>query len=150
MKRLYSLLLAVKVLMAVQTRLSLIKYLFYQPADYCAQVFSDNFVSHHWTNYRGFLLFLSRNFKIVSSSTTSVSYNCRLVFFLLLQPFKPSRCIKASFYIPEIFSLQLRVLERKFSLNWPTYTWRFSSIFEPHPIIFIHYKLRIATAIRDL
>ena len=46
--------------------------------------------------------------------------------------------------------LKQRVLERKFPWNWFTNTWQFSLIFKPHQIIFIHYKLRIATAIRGL
>ena len=72
-------------------------------------------------------------------------------------PFKPSRCIKESFYISEnipIMSLQLGVLERKgFRTKMILvyqYTWRFFLILKPHQIIFIHYKSRIATAIRGL
>ena len=49
-----------------------------------------------------------------------------------------------------LISLQLGVLERKFPWNWFTNTWQFSSIFKPHQIIFIHYKSRIAIAIRGL
>ena len=68
------------------------------------------------------------------------------------QPFKSSRCIKASFYIPEN------------TLNFPTTEgfrtkipmklfYQYMAIlfkFKPHHIIFIHYKSRIATAIRGL
>ena len=50
----------------------------------------------------------------------------------------------------DLISLQPRVWERKFPWNWFTNTWQFSLIFKPHPIIFIHYKSRIATAIRGL
>ena len=49
-----------------------------------------------------------------------------------------------------LISLQLGVLERKFPCNWFTNTWQFSLIFKPHQIIFIHYKSRIAAAIRGL
>ena len=45
---------------------------------------------------------------------------------------------------------QIMALEWKFPWNWFTNTWQFSSIFKPHQIIFIHYKSRIATAIRGL
>ena len=62
------------------------------------------------------------------------------------QPFKPSRCIKASLYIPEN------------RLNFPTIkgfrtkipmqlVYQYMVIFfnyKPHQIIFIHYKLRMA------
>ena len=65
---------------------------------------------------------------------------------------KPSRCIKASFYIPEN------------RLNFPTtggfkmkismkLVYQYMAIFinfHPLQIIFIHYKSRIATAIRGL
>ena len=45
-----------------------------------------------------------------------------------------------------------KVLEQKFPSNWFTNTWQFSLIFKlpVHQIIFIHYKSRIATAIRGL
>ena len=46
--------------------------------------------------------------------------------------------------------LQIRALEWKFPWNWLSNTWQFSSIFKPHQIIFMHYKTRIATAIRGL
>ena len=47
-----------------------------------------------------------------------------------------------------IIYLQLRVLEWKFPKDWITNTWQFSLIFHPLQVIFIHYKSRIATAIR--
>ena len=52
--------------------------------------------------------------------------------------FVPSRCIKASFYIPEnrLIFLQQTVLEQP--------------IFKLHQIISIHYKSRIAIASRGL
>ena len=46
--------------------------------------------------------------------------------------------------------LQRRALEWKSPCNWLINTWQFWSIFKPHQIIFIHYKSRIATAIRGL
>ena len=46
--------------------------------------------------------------------------------------------------------LQLGVLERKFPSNWFTNSWQFYLFFQPHQVIFIHYKTRIATAIRGL
>ena len=46
--------------------------------------------------------------------------------------------------------LQPRALECIFPWNWFTNTWKFSLIFHPLQIIFIHYKSRIATAIRGL
>ena len=68
------------------------------------------------------------------------------------KPFKPSRCIKASFYIPEnrpYFSTTggFRI---KISMKLVYNTWQFSWIFHLLQIIFIHYKSRIATAIRGL
>ena len=50
----------------------------------------------------------------------------------------------------EIIFLQPRVLKRKFPWNWFTDTWQFSLLFEQHQVIFIHYKSRIAAAIRGL
>ena len=50
----------------------------------------------------------------------------------------------------DLIFLQLRVLERKFPWNRFTNTWAFSLIFKLHQIIFIHYKSKIATAIRGL
>ena len=53
------------------------------------------------------------------------------------QPFKPSRCIKASFYIPEnLIFLQLGVLEWIFPWNW----------FRVEALHFTHLKLCLATA----
>ena len=46
--------------------------------------------------------------------------------------------------------LKQMALERKFPWNWFTNTCQFSLLFHPHQIIFIHYKSRIATAIRGL
>ena len=50
----------------------------------------------------------------------------------------------------DLIFLQPRVLVRKFPWNWLTNrpTWQFFLILKPHQIIFIHYKSRIATAIR--
>ena len=70
----------------------------------------------------------------------------------VFQVFKPSRCIDASFYIPEnrLISQQLGVLEWKFPRIWFTNTWQLSLIFHSLQVIFIHYKSRIAAAIRGL
>ena len=46
----------------------------------------------------------------------------------------------------KFISQQLRVLEGKIPMN----TWQFSLMFPPHQVIFVHYKSRIATAIRGL
>ena len=66
------------------------------------------------------------------------------------KPFKPSRCIKASFYItvyrPNFPTT--RGLWWKFPRNCFTNKWQFSLIFHALQVIFIHYKSRIATAIR--
>ena len=53
---------------------------------------------------------------------------------LILLTLKPSRCIKASFYIPENklnFPIT-KVLEWKFPWNRFTNTWQFSVFFKPH------------------
>ena len=50
----------------------------------------------------------------------------------------------------DLIFLHPRVLEWEFQRNWFTNTWQFSLIFKPHQTIFIHYKSRIATAIRGL
>ena len=64
----------------------------------------------------------------------------------------PPRCIKASFYIPENrfnFPATKEFQKKKF-LETVANTWQFSSIFYSLQVIFIHYKSRIATAIRGL
>ena len=50
----------------------------------------------------------------------------------------------------DLIFLQPRVLEWKFPWNWFPNTWQFSLIFKPFQVFFIHYKSRIATAIRGL
>ena len=50
----------------------------------------------------------------------------------------------------DLIFLQQRVLEWIFPLNWFTNTWQFFLISYPSQIIFIHYKLGIAAAIRGL
>ena len=71
---------------------------------------------------------------------------------MLVLPLKPSRCIKASFYIPEnILSFPTtKVLERKFPWNWLINTWRFSLIFKPHQVFFIHYQSRLVVDERTM
>ena len=50
----------------------------------------------------------------------------------------------------DLIVLQLTVLEGKFPWNSFINTWQFSLFFYPLQLIFINYKLRIATAIRSL
>ena len=69
-----------------------------------------------------------------------------------LNPLSPHDALKhhiTSLKTDSIF-LQLGVLERKFPWNWFTNTQQISSIFKPHQVILIHYKSKIATAIRGL
>ena len=75
-----------------------------------------------------------------------------LLLYKWVQPFKPSRCIKASFYIPEnrLNFPSTRVLDWIFPWNWFTIAWQFSLIFHSRQVILIHYKSRIATAIHGL
>ena len=70
----------------------------------------------------------------------------------LFNPLNPHNALKHLFTSlkTDLIFLQLRVLELIFPCNWFTNTLQFSFIFHPHQIIFIHYKLRIATAIRGL
>ena len=70
-------------------------------------------------------------------------------------PFSPQNALKHNFTSlkTDLIFLQRRVLEPKFPGNWFTNTWYFSWIFKPHQvffIMFIHYKSRIAAAIRGL
>ena len=67
-------------------------------------------------------------------------------------PLSPHDAIKHHFTSLKTYLifLKLRVLDRKFPLNLFNTTWSFSLIFEPHQVIFIHYKSRIAAAIRGL
>ena len=69
-----------------------------------------------------------------------------------LNPLSPHDALKHHFTSLKTYLifLQPRVLERKFPWDWSTNTWQFSLIFKPHQVIFIHYKSRIATAIRGL
>ena len=72
--------------------------------------------------------------------------------YVVINNFKPPRCIKASFYIPENrFNFPTtKGFEMYISIKLVCNAWQFTFIFKPHQIIFIHYKSRIATAIRDL
>ena len=66
---------------------------------------------------------------------------------------QPSRCIKASFYIPENrpnFPTTKEFFNENFHETVFSNMWQFSLIFRPPWVIFIHYKSRIATAIRGL
>ena len=69
-----------------------------------------------------------------------------------VNPLSPHDAIKHHFKSPktDLIVPQLRVLERKFPRNWFTNTWQFSLLFHPSQLIFIRYKSRIATEIRDL
>ena len=68
------------------------------------------------------------------------SWQC---MFKKFNPLSPHDALKHHFTSlkTDLIFLQQRVLERKFPWNL---------IFKPHQIIFIHYKSRIATAIRGL
>ena len=69
-----------------------------------------------------------------------------------VNPLSPHDALKHHFTSlkTELIFLQLGVLERKFAWKWFTNTMQFFYIFKPHQIIFIHYKSRIAAAIRGL
>ena len=70
----------------------------------------------------------------------------------LIIPLSPRDALKHHFTSlkTNLIFQQLRVLEQKFPWNWFTNIWQSYFIFKPHQIIFIHYKSRIATAIRGL
>ena len=74
------------------------------------------------------------------------SYKC---CFNLLSPHDALRHHFTSLKTDWIF-LQPRLLKWKFPWNRFANTWNFFKFFKPHQVIFIHYKLRIATAIRGL
>ena len=80
--------------------------------------------------------------------------NVRVGLFppLTFNPLSPHDALKHHFtYLKtDLIFIQPKVLERIFPWNWFTITWSFSLIFQPHKIIFIHYKSRFATAIRVL
>ena len=65
-------------------------------------------------------------------------------------PLSPNDALKHHFTSlkTDLIVQSLRFLERKFPWNWFTKTWQFSVIFKSYQIIFMHYKSRIATAIR--
>ena len=69
-----------------------------------------------------------------------------------LNPLSPHDALKHHFTSlkTDLIFLQQSFLERKFPWNWFTNMWQFSLIFKPPQVIFIHYKSRIATAIRGL
>ena len=71
---------------------------------------------------------------------------------IMINPLSPHDALKHHFTSLKtgLIFLQPRVLERKYPRKWFTNTWQFSVIFKPHQIIFIHYKSRIAAAIRCL
>ena len=79
-------------------------------------------------------------------------------FFMILawacpfNPLNPHDALKHHFTSlkTDLIFLYPRILKRKFPRNWFTNTWQFSLLFHPHEIIFIHYKSRVATAIRGL
>ena len=68
------------------------------------------------------------------------------------QPFQPSRCIKASFYIPEnrLNFHTIKGFRTNISMKLVYQYMAIFFNFKPHQIIFIHYKSRIATSIRGL
>ena len=73
-------------------------------------------------------------------------------WLFLFNPLSPRDAPKHHFTSlkTDLIFLQPRVLERIFPWDWFTNTWQFSLIFKPRHIIFIHYKSRIAIAIRGL
>ena len=91
------------------------------------------------------LLFLLIEFALLLANSFQIVIH-------LINPLNPHDALKHHFTSlrTDLIFLQLRVLERKFPSSWFTNTWQFSVIFKPHQIIFIHYKLRIATAICGL
>ena len=68
-------------------------------------------------------------------------------FFLNITAFKPSRCIKASFYIPE--NRLNFPTTRAFSMKIPMQVV-YMQVVKPHQVIFRHYKSRTVTAIWGL
>ena len=50
----------------------------------------------------------------------------------------------------DLIFLQLGVFQGKFPWNYFSNIWQFSLIFRPLQVIFIHYKSKIATAMRGL
>ena len=67
-------------------------------------------------------------------------------------PFKPSRCLKTSFYIPEN-TLNFSTTKGFRTKTFMKLVYQYKAIvfnFKQHPIIFIHCKSRIAIAIRGL
>ena len=87
-----------------------------------------------------------------SNDEKNVIYMATEKCHYLINPLSPQDALMHHFTSLKTYLifLQLRVLERKFPLNWFTNTWQFSLIFKPHQIICIHQKSRIATAIRGL
>ena len=67
-------------------------------------------------------------------------------------PFKASRCIKASFYVPEnrLNFPATKGFRMKISMKLFYQYVAIFLIFHPPQVIFISYKSRIATAIRGL
>ena len=62
---------------------------------------------------------------------------------------KPSRCMKASFDIPEN-RLNFPSTRVFYNGNSMKLVYQYMAMFHPLHVIFIHYKSRIATAIRGL
>ena len=88
-----------------------------------------------------------------SNITLSPSILNNTFIFLgsIVKPFKPSRCIEASFYISEnIFnSPTIKGFRMNISMKL-VYQKMTIFCFHSHQIIFIHYKSRIASAIHGL
>ena len=80
------------------------------------------------------------------------TFSCVVLCIVSVNPLSPHDALMHHFTFQktDLSFLQPRVLEWKFPWNWFTNTWQFSLIFKPHEVIFIHYKSRIATAIRGL
>ena len=96
------------------------------------------------------LIYLASRMTLILYWRLFKPYNVTFVDIILV--FKSSRCIKASFYIPENTPNfpTTKGFRTKISMKLVNSTLQFSLIFKPHQIIFIHYKSRIATAIRGL
>ena len=98
--------------------------------------------------------FISRSSGAYTDTLVSRGRTCHFVKSKIppINPLSPHDALKHHFTSLKTYLifLQLGVLERNFPWNWFTNTWQFSLIFHPPEVIFIHYKSRIAAAIRGL
>ena len=77
---------------------------------------------------------------------------CHAELYVTIYPLSPHDALKHDLTSmkTDLFPLQTKVLEWQFPWNWVTNAWHFSLLFHSHQITDIHYKSRIATAIRGL